>query len=456
MNSKIENFLSELSKFKQPVAISDIATHLDSKVTDRTLRRWLNTLIEEQLVLSFGEKKSRKYILSEKGFQKALSLQEKTIEHPNHLFFSDSSLEILQKIKTPIFSRDPCSYNANWLQNYIPNKSFYLPENLRTQMLKNSLAILDKLTADTYTKKIFNRLLIDLSYNSSRLEGNTYSLLETEKLVLEGRAADEKLDAEKLMILNHKEAIKYLVAGINRIELSIDNIKTMHYLLSENLVSAEYSGKVRDDIVRITATTYIPLEDRQRLENYLQIIADKAIQIHDPFEQSFFLLAHISYLQPFIDVNKRTARLCANIPLIQNNLAPFSFNDINKDDYISAILTIYEFNDPGPLAELYAWSYARSCKNYKVTAESMGINEFRVRYRSLRKQLIGNIIRGCLTGKELENSIQEFARTKIEATDQEQFISDVQEDLENLENFKIFGMGVTEQEFKTWKQLQEK
>lgn len=112
--------------------------------------------------------------------------------------------------------------------------------------------------AGTHAHQIFNRLLIDLSYNSSRLEGNTYSLLDTQRLVLEGSSAEGKLDEEKIMILNHKEAIRYLVDNAHRLDVDEQTICTLHYLLSDGLVEARYAGKVRDHGVRIGGSTYVP------------------------------------------------------------------------------------------------------------------------------------------------------------------------------------------------------
>lgn len=147
-------------------------------------------------------------------------------------------------------------------------------------------------------------------------------MLDTERLLLHGDIAEGKLDEEKAMILNHKEAIRYLVNNAPRLFVKDQEIYTLHYLLSDGLVESKYAGKVRDYGVRIGGSTYMPFEDPRRLEFQLRKIADKAELIEDPFEQSFFLLIHVSYLQAFADVNKRTARLCSNISLITKNLVP--------------------------------------------------------------------------------------------------------------------------------------
>ena len=118
----------------------------------------------------------------------------------------------------------------------------------------------------------------------------------------------------------------------------------------------------------------------------------KASAIDDPFEQSLFLLVHIAYLQAFSDVNKRTSRLSANIPLCRHNLVPLSFKSIARDDYASAMIAVYELNDIGPIADLYLASYFRSCEEYDATVEALGFDEVRVRYRQQRRRVVGHII----------------------------------------------------------------
>ena len=111
----------------------------------------------------------------------------------------------------------------------------------------------------------------------------------------------------------------------------------------------------------------MPLENPDRLATALMDVTTKAATIHDPFEQSLFLLVHIAYVQAFSDVNKRTSRLCANIPLLRNNLVPLSFKTITRNDYASAMIAVYELNDIGPIADLYVASYYRTCEEYDAT-----------------------------------------------------------------------------------------
>ncbi len=445
-NMATVNTLIELLKRKaDPMSLSEIRAALLEQVPERTLRRWLEQLVVMSKVQTLGQSRARRYQWIE---------VEVLSTHPS--FFSEHSRKSLQQVERPIFEREPCSYYEAWIREYIPNQDFYLSTFERDKLSENGMLLLADPSLQTYTRKIFDRLLIDLSYNSSRLEGNTYSLLETQQLILQGKTAQEKLDVEKVMILNHKEAIQFLVSGIGRLDINVESIQTMHYLLADGLVLANDSGQIRDEAVRISLSTYLPLEGSNRILDSLNHIVEKAQKIQDPFEQSFFLLVHIAYLQPFIDVNKRTARLCANIPLIKNHLIPLSFNDMPKEEYISAMIAIYELKDIRLLAELYVWSYLRTCQQYQTITTSIGIDVIHVRYRQLQKQLLATIIGNKLVGLALTEAILQFAEASIAKEDQEAFIKDTQYQIAHLENYKILGMGISMQEFLVWKKAMDK
>ena len=287
------------------------------------------------------------------------------------------------------------------------------------------------------------------------MEGNTYSLLDTERLILEGASAEGKLDQEKIMILNHKDAIHHLIDMAPKIKIDFNEICTIHFLLSDGLVSPQYAGKVREHGVRIDASTYVPLENKLQLEDQLNTICQIGQQIEDAFEQSLFLLIHISYLQFFTDVNKRTSRLSANIPLIQHNLVPLSFNDINKDDYNSAMICVYELNNAKPLTDLYCFSYLRSCQYYNVTAETIGYDEVRVRYRQYRREVIRNIIIYKLIGAALDNFIHTQANNVVPEIDRQRFVMTVIEDLAEINLQRIVGIGVTAVQLNDWFKLKK-
>lgn len=352
-----------------------------------------------------------------------------------------------------MFERQPVAYADSWFDSYEPNSSYYLEERLRKQLLTSGQRATHQDPAGTYAHQIFNRLMIDLSYNSSRLEGNTYSLLDTERLLLHGHTAEGKLDEEKAMILNHKEAIRYLVDNAPKIEINRNVICTLHYLLSDSLVEPSEAGKVRKKSVRIGGSTYILFEDPKRLEQQLEKITAKAALIQDPYEQSIFLLVHISYLQAFTDVNKRTARLSANISLIKSNLVPLAFSNIQVNDYMSAMIAAYELQDVRPLVDLYVYPYLRTCAAYDATIKAIGFDEVRVRYRKERKEVVREVILQNFVGAQLQRYVKKRASRLASDSNHDAFVEDILEDLEQMDDARLAGLGITPEQLKAWQEL---
>lgn len=445
-----KEILHLLGQEHEPITLAALIDKLESSYTSRTIRRLLNELIQEGLLQKIGHTRGAKYITVKR---KSHTPDNLTSNKLINSCFGTKSVQAIQKISKPLFERHPVAYNTDWLKSYTPNKTFYLSENLRSKLHKAGERASQQDPAGTYAHQIFNRLLIDLSYNSSRLEGNTYSLLETERLLIHGDSPEGKLDEEKVMILNHKEAIRYLVDNALRIQINRNTICTLHYLLADGLIESRYTGKVRDFGVRISGSTYIPFENPKHLLLQLDQITEKAAIISDPFEQSLFLLIHVSYLQAFADVNKRTARLTANIPLITTNLVPLAFRDVEVQDYMSAMIAIYELQDISPIMDLYVYSYLRTCRAYDSTVKAMEFDEVRVRYRQERRRAIREIILSQLIGTHLQEFIQSEAIKNIPKQAQNSFIEDIFEDLEQIDESRLAGLGITIEEVTNWLRL---
>jgi hypothetical protein len=439
--------LRQLGQEAEPVTLAELSEKLGLEFTFRTLRRWLNQLIKEGLIQKLGHTKGAKYVAV-----RATSRNNEEGDKTRAVSscFSTDSLNAIRKISRPLFEREPVSYSLDWFESYDPNTTFYLTAALREQLAEAGRRANGLDPAGTYAHQIFHRLIIDLSYNSSRLEGNTYSLLDTERLLLHGDTAQGKLDEEKVMILNHKEAIRYLVDDAPRLEVNRNLICTLHYLLSDGLVEPLKAGKVNKYGVRIRGSTYIPFEDPRRLEQQLEKMAAKAAAIEDPYEQSIFLLIHVSYLQAFIDVNKRTARLSANTPLIKGNLVPIAFTDIEVFDYRSAMIAVYELQDVRPIVDLYVYSYMRTCAAYDSTVKAMGFDEVRVRYRQQRRAMVREVIVRCLAEREMNAFVVNEAILVVPEAVREAFVVDVLEDLEQMDESRLVGLGVTPEQLRTW------
>jgi Fic family protein len=270
-------------------------------------------------------------------------------------------------LKTPYNRRKPTHYSKEFLDLYVPGKTFYLGASDRQRLREAGTPIAAPLPAGTYARRILEKLLVDLSWASSRMEGNTYNILDTERLIRFGEEASGKDRKEAVMILNHKEAIQYVVDSLDAITVSRTDICNVHALLADGLlIDPAMTGRLRRMPAGIARSSYKPLEDQFEIEEEFDILVAKAAAITDPFEQSFFLLVHIPYLQAFDDINKRTSRIASNIPLLKADLAPMSFFTMHDRDYIDGLIGIYELNNVALLREAYIDAYLAGAENYKA------------------------------------------------------------------------------------------
>ena len=445
--------LEELRARSEALSLPELLALLPSGFAERSVRRWLSELENEGRVAKTGRKRGTRYrALAESSAESPAAGQGATAQTPatpQPIRFGQTAQAAAAYVSQPLFQRAPVAYDADWLAAYEPNRSAYFPASAAAELAAQGQRAPLGDPAGTYARRIYDRLLIDLSHHSSRLEGNTYSLLDTERLLIDGRPADGKLDLETVMILNHKEAIRHLVEQSVPRGVSYDEILTLHFLLSDALVASEHSGSIRDHSVRVSGSAYVPLEDAVRLERQMRSVAEKAAAIADPYEQSLFLLVHITYLQAFADVNKRTARLCANLPLLRQNLVPLSFNAVDRDDYATAVLAIYERKAPQPMAELYAASYLRTCAQYDATVEASGFDAVRVRYRQQRRQAVAGIVADVAFGEALAERVR-AAAAEVAAEDRQAFVEDLHEDLAALSPARIAGLGITQRQLRVW------
>lgn len=174
------------------------------------------------------------------------------------------------------------------------------------------------------------------------------------------------------MILNHKAAIEMLVEDVDEVKFDAFTLQNLHAVLSQNLMRDEAaSGRLRRRPVEISGTVFHPLAMPQMLEDCFRLLLAKAEAIPDPFEQAFFLMVQLPYLQPFEDVNKRVSRIGANIPLIKHNLCPLSFIDVPQRAYVEGTLGVYELNQVELLRDVFVWAYERSCQRYLAITQTL-------------------------------------------------------------------------------------
>jgi hypothetical protein len=315
-----------------------------------------------------------------------------------YVTLSEAGAEVRSLVRRPISQRQPVGYRIEFLEAYRPGRTWYLPAELRRQLHTMGTTADPERPAGTFARDVFDRLLIDLSWASSRLEGNTYSRLDTQNLIRFGQEAEGKDGQQAQMILNHKRAIEFLVDEAEVVGFDRRTVTTLHSALSENLLDdPRDEGGIRKRPVRISGTPYVPVAIPKVIEDALDLLLELASAIPDPFEQAFFAMVHIPYLQPFTDVNERTSRLVANIvaniPLIRANLCPLSFIDVPERAYVEGTLGVYEQNRVELLRDVFAWAYARSCAQYRVVRESMGQPDpLRLRYRDALAEVVRHTV----------------------------------------------------------------
>jgi len=433
----------------QPGAISarEIASRLPSALSHRTLQFRLKRLVENGRLVRLGTRSRAAYSLPPIASEPAPS--EITIP------LSKRSIRLEAALKHPPQTRTPVGYHRDLLDSYRPNSSAYLELGTRIELGKADRPRTGQHLAGTYAKRILQRLLIDLSWNSSRLEGNTYSLLDTQRLIELGASAEGKGAFETQMILNHIEALRFLVEGVDEIGFNRYTICNLHATLANNLLPDEQAaGRLRRIPVGIEGSVFHPLEVPQIIEECFDEILGKAEAIRDPLEQSFFAMVHLPYLQPFDDVNKCVARLSANIPLIKANLSPLSFVDVPRSLYTRAMLAVYELKDTSLLRDVFHWAYTRSAARYAAIRQSLGEPDpMRLRYRDDLRELISEIIRMRVDRKSASGHIERWSEARIDAGMRERFCQAVESDLLalNRENFARFRVRLSE--FEAWWQV---
>ena len=360
-------------------------------------------------------------------------------------------------VRQALRARQPVGYDRKFLDRYRPNSSSYLTKQDRTHLAAVGRPQIAEQPAGTYAKQILNRLLIDLAWNSSRLEGNTYSLLDTKRLIELGEEAEGRAHLEAQMILNHKDAIEFLVGNADEIGFNRYTILNLHAILANNLLAdPTAAGRLRYIAVGIERSAFHPLEVPQLIEESFDQILATATAISDPFEQAFFVMVQLPYLQPFDDVNKRVSRLAANIPLIKRNLTPLSFTDVPRQTYTEAVLGVYELNKIDLLKDVFIWAYERSAARYAAVRQSLGEPDpFRLRYREQVRELIAALVRMRVDRKDAATRIAAWAKKEIDTGDRHHFAEIVEAELIGLHEGNFARYRIRPSEFAAWRQVWE-
>ena len=453
---ELDAILTVVAADPEGVRVKAIREGLPYELPPRMLQRRLALLVAQQRLIGEGRAKGRRYRVPVTMAGRVRSIAGSAVAEARGEVYVPISTEaeaVKQAIRAPIQERQPVGYQRAFLDDYRPNVTYYLPGETRQRLLDVGRPPGGERPAGTYARTIYSRLLIDLSWNSSRLEGNTYSLLETERLLELGEAAEGKDALEAQMILNHKAAIVLLVDQADDIGFNRHTILNLHALLADNLLTDPQAiGRLRRIPVGIGGTVYHPLQVPQLIEECFEQILDTAAAITDPFEQAFFALVHLAYLQGFEDVNKRVSRLAANIPLIRGNLCPLSFVDVPERAYIDGVLATYELNRVELLRDVFVWAYERSSARYSTVRQSLGEPDpFRLRYRALIAEVVASVVRTGMD-KKAATALARKRAEQVPPADQARFVEVVETELMSLHEGNIARYRLRPAEYQAWRQ----
>lgn len=438
-----------LEPYPLGLTLAEVETKLP-EVPRRTLQRWLAQSVESGAIRVEGLARATRYF----AVGPALDAREPPAPTYRVISLSPDSRDILAYVSQPIQARKPVGYQPEFLREYEPNATSYLSEFLKRQLRKMGETGSTQRPAGTYGRAVLDRLLIDLSWSSSRLEGNTYSRLDTVALIERGQQATGKDAAEAQMILNHKGAIEMLIDNAEVASFDRYTLLNLHSTLSENLLpDPDDEGCLRDHEVLISQSVFRPLGVPQQVAEFFALFLAKASAIADPFEQAFFAMVHLPYLQPFADVNKRVSRLAANLPLIRANLCPLTFVGVPEDMYTKAILGVYEMTRVELLRDVFVWAYERSTQEYLTLKRGLAEPDpLRLRWR----QVVKDSVRRAVLDHDADtvDSVRTSVAALVPEAERENVIALVIDELRRLHEGVLVRYGLRPSDYERWRRAQ--
>lgn len=345
IKSKYESEVIEFLKENLGLSSKEVFDKINLPISYATLKRILSQLATKKLIEVNGVGKATTY-----SFTKTYSLF-----YPVNLdsYFEKETDE--RKIKD--------SFDFDLMPDTLSKVSLFTDSELEKLAILQSqfLNNVSQLSEVMYNKEM-ERLTIDLSWKSSQIEGNTYSLLETELLLKEKLTAKGKTKDDAVMLLNHKEAIDFILEHTDYLSpLSVSRIEDIHSILIKEL---GIERNIRIGKVGISGTNYMPIDNEFQIKDALYEMCKLINKKEFIFEKSFLALVLLSYIQPFVDGNKRTARIVSNAILIANKYCPMSFRTIDPLEYKKAMLVFYEQNNVQPMKQIFIDQYEFAVKTY--------------------------------------------------------------------------------------------
>ena len=331
--------------YHQPSSRGEIAQGINFEGSDASLKRLITASVQSGDIMVEGKSRATRYRLSAQA----------------HLLMP---LNLDTYFQQEIDERQvQTSYNFELIREQIPSVRIFNDDEVeRLQDLQAEFSRhISELTENEYRKEM-ERLGIDLSWKSSQIEGNTYSLLETERLLRESKTAEGKTKEEAIMLLNHKDALRFILDNPDYLQvLTVGHIEDIHQLLTKDL---SVDKGIRHRRVGITGTNYRPLDNEFQIREAMQDMCDLVNSRNCVFEKALLALLLLSYIQAFSDGNKRTARITSNAILMANGYCPISFRTVDSVDYKKAMLMFYEQNNLYAFKQIFIEQFEFAVREY--------------------------------------------------------------------------------------------
>ncbi len=444
----LEALLAIVGHHPQGIKLSGIEAQMMETIPRRTVQYHLSHLVDSGLLVAEGTRRGRVY--KPLADETSTSINpELATDYSEKLGISATGRDIQSSVRQPLMKRKRVSYNPEFVDSYEPNITSYLTDTELEHLQGLGAVDSEILGSQPLSDQVLEQFAVDLAFSSTRLEGGRYTLPETRRLAEFGRSSHEKNNEDAQLILNHIDAVNYLALCTDLIGFNRHTLLNLHAILASNRSpDSEVGGQLRTTLMVMGSSTYVPIDEPQLLEEQFERLLVKASSIHNPFEQSLFILIQLSYLQPFGSLNQCVSRLAANIPMLKNNLKPLSFHSLPQEIYLEATFGVYELNRVELFKEVFFWAYEQSAsRGFGQT------NEIEQKYQNELWELLGEIVRERMTRHRANSYITHWSGGRIESEDLPGFRESVEAGLRSLNDDNYTRYSIRSWEFNAWQRV---
>lgn len=432
----------------------------EQPIAYRTSQRRISDLLSSRFIMAQGKARAR-------TFRPVMSAPE-SYETPTYpttpqpppgpqpegdVELSAEALEQFQLVSQKGHLRGLSQYRQELLESYVPNQTQYIDDGTLARLMDLGKRRSHLVTETSELKRMYDRFLVDLSWNSARLDGYSYSQVEAERILQVGEVPPDTDILGAQIFANHREGLDFLRSLGATAKADRFTTLNLHSVLSDNLsADPTEGGRLRTGPVHIPGSSFLPLEEDELIEEEFGLVLAKASQISHPIEKAFFLVLHLHYLQPFASANNLTARLLCNIPLLTEGLFPISFAGIPASLFQAALNAVYELNEFELLKEVFAWSYKKSVEHLSLPrTTSAQPNIFRLKYRESIRAFIREVVRLKFEVKDVPSIILPWMRDRIPEIDQDTFCKTVAIEIQSIHEGNCARYQLNPREYYEWK-----